>query len=97
MNLTDCVTVFNLYNGQIYLAVIIHPSTGGDRTSTNQNSEIHLYSVNKDIGTVQKMHVLRTSFNGTHGLAMHSIDDVSTFNSCTLLGYIMGINVYQED
>ena len=53
--------------------------------------------MNKDIGTVQKMHVLRTSFNGTHGLAMHSIDDVSTFNSSTVVGYIMGSDVYQED
>ena len=52
------------------------PCTGSERTSTNQNSEIHLYNVNKDMGTVQKMHVLRTSFNGSLGLAMHSIDDV---------------------
>ena len=72
------ISVFNLYNGQIYVAVIIHPSTGSERTSTNHNSEVHLYSVNKDVGTVQKIHVLRTSFNGSLGLAMHSIDDVST-------------------
>ena len=71
-------TVFNLYKDQFYVAVIIHPMTGGgERSSTaNRNSEIHLYSINKDAGTSQKIHVLRTPFNGSLGLAMHSIDDV---------------------
>ena len=70
------LAVFNLYTDQFYVAVIIHPLMGGDRS--NQNSEIHLYSVNKDAGTTQKIHVLRTCFNGSLGLAMHAIDDVKT-------------------
>ena len=75
------LAVFNLYKDQFYVAVIIHPMTGGgERSSTaNRNSEIHLYSINKDAGTTQKIHVLRTPFNGSLGLAMHSIDDVRNF------------------
>ena len=76
------LAVFNLYKDQFYVAVIIHPMTGGgERSSTaNRNSEIHLYSINKDAGTTQKIHVLRTPFNGSLGLAMHSIDDVRNFH-----------------
>ena len=75
------LSVFNLYKDQFYVAVIIHPMTGGGERSstTNRNSEIHLYSINKDAGTTQKIHVLRTPFNGSLGLAMHSIDDVRSF------------------
>ena len=52
--------------------MIHHPSD----KSNIQNTEIHLYSVNKDLSTVTKTHVLRTNFNGCNGLAMHVIDDV---------------------
>ena len=64
--------MFNLYGDQFYVGVILHPP--GEQQP--QNSEIHLYKINKDAGVVQKAHVLRTTFNGSTGLAMHSIDDV---------------------
>lgn len=49
------------------MSIILHPS------QPNQNSEIHLYTL---ASPVRKTHVLRTTFNGIEGLAMHSIDDV---------------------
>ena len=35
-----------------------------------------MYSVNKDLSTVTKTHILQTNFNGSNGLAMHAIDDI---------------------
>ena len=68
----------------MYVAVIIHPLLPigvSEPDGVNQNSEIHLHSVNKEAGTVQKIHVLRTPFNGSLGLAMHSIDDVRNIST----------------
>ena len=74
--------MFTLYDDRHYVAVIIHPNIE-HRTSASEpqphhdpHSEIHLYNINKDAGIVVKSHVLRTCFNGSYGLAMHSIDDV---------------------
>lgn len=66
------VNVFTLYNDQHYVSLIFHP---GEKSS-HQFTEVHLYTVNKDLSTIFKSHILRTSFNGVNGLAMHSIDDV---------------------
>ena len=35
-----------------------------------------MYSVNKDLSTVTKTHILQTNFNGSNGLAIHAIDDI---------------------
>ena len=35
-----------------------------------------MFSVNKDLSTVTKTHILQTNFNGSNGLAMHAIDDI---------------------
>ena len=66
------VMVLTNYDVVNYVAVVIHP----EESAQAATSEILLYNINKDAGTVTKTHRLRTSFNGVSGLAMHTIDDV---------------------
>ena len=72
INFIFIFSVFTLYNDQHYICLIHHP---GEKT-TIQFTEIHMYSVNKDLSTVTKTHILQTNFNGSNGLAMHAIDDI---------------------